>query len=138
MPGSNAIRTKCIQAYLTLGPGINTGGGAFHLPFSQPPFAPLITGGGALPQVPPPAGQPGGGIGAFLTLFLRLYLLKQHERTIRMKSTPMTDARAMTRVLLSSIQLLISLPTVDPLHRPFEHLPPPPQEVPSRKFCCML
>ena len=44
----------------------------------------------------------------------------------------------MTIFLLFDIQLLIWLPSVAPWQFPFEHLPPPSQGVPSRKYCCML
>ena len=56
---------------------------------------------------------------------------------LELRGPPITEANAMTSVLLSWIQDVISLPTVAPLHSPLLHLPPAPHDVPSRKFCCM-
>ena len=68
----------------------------------------------------------------------------------------MPAAMPITSFLLSWIQLPISLAVEEPLHWPYGgisdeslymcedvvltllHFPPPPQVVPSRKFCCML
>lgn len=97
-----------------------------------------LTGGGAPTQVPPPAGQPGGGpFGALRMRALRLQRFRQQLRTETSKRPPTTLAMAMTRVRLLEIQLVISLLTVAPVHWPLLHLPPPAHEVPSRKFCCM-
>jgi len=133
------------QAYRIL--GRQTGGGTpcFHLPFSQPPiasdpFAPRMAGFGtaAMFQLGAPA-HPGGG-GRFWCMrirFLFLYLDQQQARMVRMRRPPITEASAITNVLLFCIQLGISLPTLAPSHCPFEHFPPPWQDVPSRKFCCI-
>lgn len=128
------------QAYRTLGCQAGGGTPGFHLPFSQPPIPPdlfrIDTGAGF--QFGAPA-QPGGG-GRFWRIrirFLLLYRDQQHTRMARIKRPPRTEARAVTNVLLLCIQLVISFPTLEPWHCPFEHLPPPWQDVPSRKFCCM-
>src|SRR3954470_3714719 len=90
-------------------------------------------GAGALQFPPHPGG--GGGTGRFLKFFLLRYRLQQHERIARIKRPPITDASTVTNVRLLSIQLLISFPTLDPLHWPLLHFPPPWHDVPSRKFC---
>lgn len=52
---------------------------------------------------------------------------------------PPTPAQTpITMALWSSIHEETWPPTEAPLQRPFWHLPPPLQSVPSRKFCCRL
>lgn len=62
----------------------------------------------------------------------------QHARIARTINPPTADTTGMKMGLLSLIQLDISLPTLAPWQAPLEHLPPPWQLVPSRKFCCMV
>jgi hypothetical protein len=139
--------SNLIYAYLKV--GCQLGAGGFHLPFwSQPallaapllallalPFAPRISvlgGSGGIefhwfgrPRPPQLEGGTFCAAARAFMFFLLLMQLTQHERMAMITSPPITDARAITNVLLLWIQLLISLPTLESAHTPLAHFPPP-------------
>lgn len=100
------------------------------------------------PELPLPLLGPAGGGGTYpkpvgfgtllaallLLLLLRRIMAPMQLAMPRMTIRPTTTATGMTMSLLSWIHDLISSVALAPVHAPFSHLPPPWQDVPSRKF----
>lgn len=146
--------------------GGNGGGKCCQYWFSPPllPFPQAPCGGcDAEPPAQPFCIIGGGRGGGFCTRVGRLQRRTIQPRMLRRRRPPTPQAMPMTRLRLSWIQEPTSFATEEPLHWPFLCVsvvhgrelaggvvmrsivgltltqdPPPPQTVPSKKFCCML
>jgi len=93
--------------------------------------------GGEAPVHPAYTGSRKGEPATFLGRLRRRQHWNIQEATRRSTKPPRPAESPMTRDLWSWIQDDTSFPKEEPLQTPLLHLPPEPQGVPSRKFCCM-